>query len=98
MADRFPRTCDWSATSLTLVITVGAYEAKTRLSELLQRVQEGETVTITKHGHPVARIVGAETERPSTEQVRDEVRRLNEGLPPVGIEEILASIHEGHRY
>ncbi len=37
--------------------SVGAFEAKTRLSELLQRVESGEQVTITKHGRPVARLV-----------------------------------------
>lgn len=35
-------------------MVVGAYEAKTRLSELLARVAGGERVTITKHGVPVA--------------------------------------------
>lgn len=33
---------------------VGAYEAKTHLSELLERVKKGEQFTITKHGVPVA--------------------------------------------
>lgn len=33
---------------------VGAYEAKTKLSELLDRVAAGESVTITRHGVPVA--------------------------------------------
>ena len=33
---------------------VGAYEAKTHLSELLERVSEGERIVITKHGTPVA--------------------------------------------
>ncbi len=37
--------------------SVGAFEAKTRLSELLQRVEAGEQVIITKHGRPVARLV-----------------------------------------
>jgi prevent-host-death family protein len=37
--------------------TVGAFEAKTHLSELLVRVESGEHVTITKHGRPVARLV-----------------------------------------
>ena len=37
--------------------TVGAYEAKTRFSELLAAVANGETVEITKHGVPVARLV-----------------------------------------
>jgi prevent-host-death family protein len=33
---------------------VGAYEAKTQLSKLLERVMKGERITITKHGVPVA--------------------------------------------
>jgi prevent-host-death family protein len=39
--------------------TVGAYEAKTHLSQLLDRVAEGERVTITKHGRPVAVLIPA---------------------------------------
>jgi len=39
--------------------TVGAYEAKTRFSQLLERVAAGEEITITRHGHPVARLVPA---------------------------------------
>lgn len=34
--------------------TVGAYEAKTHLSQLLNRVSQGERIVITKHGIPVA--------------------------------------------
>ena len=37
--------------------TVGAYEAKTHLSELLEKVEAGEEITITKHGTPVAKLV-----------------------------------------
>lgn len=37
--------------------TIGAYEAKTRLSALLDDVERGETITITKHGRAVARLV-----------------------------------------
>ena len=33
---------------------IGAFEAKTHLSALLERVAEGESFTITKHGRPVA--------------------------------------------
>jgi prevent-host-death family protein len=36
------------------VETVGAYEAKTHLPKLLERVLKGERITITKHGIPVA--------------------------------------------
>ena len=37
--------------------SVGAYEAKTRFSDLLRRVEAGEELTITRHGAPVARMV-----------------------------------------
>jgi len=40
-----------------MTTTVGAFEAKTHLSELLQRVEHGEQITITKHGRVVARLI-----------------------------------------
>ena len=49
------------------MITCGAFEAKTHLSSLLERVAAGEEVLITKHGRPVARLVKAE------EAARDQV-------------------------
>ncbi len=36
---------------------IGAYEAKTRFSELIERAEKGERFTITRHGKPVAEIV-----------------------------------------
>lgn len=39
---------------------VGAYEAKTHLPKLLERVARGERITITKHGVPVAVLVAPE--------------------------------------
>ena len=36
---------------------IGAYEAKTHLSELLDRAAAGESITITRHGVPVAVLV-----------------------------------------
>jgi prevent-host-death family protein len=36
--------------------SVGAFEAKTHLSQLLDRVESGEEITITRHGRPVARL------------------------------------------
>ncbi len=40
---------------------VGAYEAKTHLPRLLERVRKGERITITKHGTPVAMLVPVES-------------------------------------
>lgn len=42
------------------MIKVGAFEAKTQLSALLERVAAGEDVLITKHGRPVARLTKAD--------------------------------------
>jgi prevent-host-death family protein len=43
-----------------MVIEVGAFEAKTHLSKLLERVRKGEQIVITRHGTPVARLVPPE--------------------------------------
>lgn len=48
---------------------IGAYDAKTHLPRLLERVQKGERFTITKHGQPVAELV------PVTTRDADGVRR-----------------------
>jgi len=37
--------------------TLGAFEAKTHLSKLLDQVAAGEEITITRHGEPVAKLV-----------------------------------------
>lgn len=39
------------------MITVGAFEAKTHLSSLLERVAQGEEIVITRHGKPLARLI-----------------------------------------
>ena len=43
--------------------TVGAYEAKTHLPKLLERVLKGERITITKHGVPVAVLQSPDLEK-----------------------------------
>jgi prevent-host-death family protein len=47
--------------------TVGSYEAKTHLPQLLERVEHGETITITRHGKPVARLVPAAASTPRSD-------------------------------
>ena len=53
---------------------IGAYEAKTHLPALLQRVARGERITITKHGRPVARLVPIE--RTGPDRRREAIERL----------------------
>jgi len=56
------------------MIKIGAFEAKTHLSALLDRVAAGEEVVITKHGKPVARLVSAEGS--DRQRVGDAVEKL----------------------
>jgi prevent-host-death family protein len=78
---------------------VGAYEAKTRLPSLLREVEAGETIIITRHGKPIARIVPAQIDDKA--EVRDAIARIKAARRKragISIEEIISSIHEGHRY
>jgi prevent-host-death family protein len=45
------------ATAMSTTNAVGAYGAKTHFSQLLEKLEAGEEITITKHGTPVARLV-----------------------------------------
>lgn len=56
------------------MIRVGAFEAKTQLSALLDRVEAGEDVVITRHGKPVARLVKAQIA--SADEIEDAIARL----------------------
>jgi prevent-host-death family protein len=40
-------------------LTVGAYEARTRFAELLEQVRNGQTITITRRGEPIAELAPA---------------------------------------
>jgi prevent-host-death family protein len=53
---------------------IGAYEAKTHLPALLERVARGEQITITKHGRPIARLVPVE--RIGPDRRREAIERL----------------------
>jgi prevent-host-death family protein len=54
--------------------TIGAFEAKTHLSQLLERVVRGERFTITRHGVPVA-VLGP-VAVPERQPVRDVVEKV----------------------
>ena len=52
---------------------VAVYEAKTRLSELLVEVEQGEQITITRRGRPIACLVSAAVARGGTVSQRQQV-------------------------
>ncbi|MGH7067585.1 MAG: type II toxin-antitoxin system Phd/YefM family antitoxin [Acetobacteraceae bacterium] len=57
--------------------SIGAFEAKNRLGQLLDLVERGEVVTITRHGKEVARLVPVHPGL-NREEARAAVRRLRE--------------------
>lgn len=76
---------------------VGAYEAKTHLPRLLERVQQGERVTITKHGVPVAMLVPVgPVAKPDIHAVIDELKAFAAGHTTGGMS-IREMIEEGRR-
>jgi prevent-host-death family protein len=62
--------------------TVGVYEAKTHLASLLDRVESGEEVVITRHGKPVARLVpvDAPDAKARVRALADEIRSTRKGF------------------
>jgi len=82
---------------------VQASEAKAHFLRLLDDVERGETIIITRHGRVIAQL------EPRKEDDSAEVRKAIEGLKalrekiretavPLTTEELLAMRHEGHKY
>ncbi len=68
---------------------VGAYEAKTKFSELIARTEKGESFVVTKNGRPVARITpAAPSDREKARQAVERLRLLRAAQGrPVGEDE-----------
>ncbi len=56
--------------------SIGLFEAKTHLSELIARAERGEEVVITRHNKPVARLVPMPAAAPDACARRDAVAAL----------------------
>ncbi len=59
---------------------MGAYEAKTHFSELLEKVSQGEKVIITKHGHPIALLISAGQKTNTAAEAIAAIKRLRKGI------------------
>ncbi len=78
--------------------TVGAFEAKTHLNELLREVSQGETIRITRRGVPVAKLVPTEDgEHKDLKQIVRDIREIRKGANLRGLT-IRKLIDEGRRY
>jgi prevent-host-death family protein len=80
------------------VRSVGAYEAKTHLAQLLDDVERGETITITRHGIPVALLVPRSLEYPrmSVDEAIAALKEFRKGKTLGGLT-IREMIDEGRR-
>jgi prevent-host-death family protein len=78
--------------------TVGAFEAKTHLNQLLKQVSKGETIRITLRGVPIAKLVpSGEGEVKDLKQAVREIREIRKGVRLKGVA-MRELINEGRRY
>ena len=87
-------SADSRLSPIRLNLTVGSNDG-----HKWKRVRQGESVTITKQGRPVARLVppvadDEERTRQAASRIRNRRRRLL-GAP---LAELVATVHEGHRH
>jgi len=77
---------------------IGAFEAKNRLGHLLDLVEQGEEVVITRHGKPVARLVPPKTgfNRAEAREAAQCIREMSRGVT-LGELRLKDLIDEGRR-
>jgi prevent-host-death family protein len=79
--------------------SIGAFEAKTHLSALLDRVSRGERITITRHGAPAAMLIPVEetNTRLTHKEIVEGMRKLRKqiGRGKINLREM---IQEGRRF
>jgi prevent-host-death family protein len=79
--------------------TISSSEAKTHFAQLLDEVEKGETITITRHGRVIAQLlpdVQAKQERKN--RAYERILELRKHTKKVTVEEILAWRDEGRKY
>ncbi len=78
---------------------IQASDAKIHLPQILDEVERGETVRITRHGRPIARIVPeADRRQAEIDKAVANIKALRRRTGKITLEEILSARHEGHKY
>ncbi|HPO07610.1 MAG TPA: type II toxin-antitoxin system prevent-host-death family antitoxin [bacterium] len=78
--------------------TIGSHEAQTHLAKLLKQVSQGEEITITRRGVPIARLVPVDKiNRDDVRKAVEEIRSLRKGLTLGGLS-IGEMINAGRKY
>ena len=78
---------------------IQASEAKTHLPSLLDEVERGETVIITRHGRAIARIVPeASLRQEEIDKAVADIRAAGRRNGKIALRDILSARREGHKY
>jgi prevent-host-death family protein len=78
---------------------IQASEVKTHLPRLLDAVERGETLIITRHGRAIARIVPeVDRQQAKIDEGVEAIRRLRRRAGPITVDELLSARHEGRRF
>lgn len=81
-----------------MMMHVGMHEAKTRLSELVSLLHQGEQVYLTRHGTVVARLaLPDEGYKTKAAHILRELRQLAKEHPPGTLDELIAWKTEGRQ-
>jgi len=78
--------------------TMKSSDAKARLSELLDEVERGETIVITRHGRAIARLTPeVDRQHAETLMTMDRIKALRQTMPRISLDDILSARHAGHK-
>lgn len=77
--------------------SIGAFEAKTHLSSLLERVSGGESIVITRHGSPIAKLVPFSEEPKEIRKVIKDIHQIRASLPRIAHNQLRKMIEEGRK-
>ncbi len=77
---------------------IQASEAKIHLAGLLDEVERGETLIITRHGRPIARIVPeVDRQQAKIDEAMETIRSLRRRTGRIEVDELLSARDEGRR-
>ena len=78
---------------------IQASEAKTHLPQLLDEIERGESIIITRRGRAIARLIPEDSmRRDGQAEAVERLKALRATMPRVPLDELMAMRHEGHRH
>ncbi len=82
-----------------MIREIQASDAKAHLLRILDEVERGETVIITRHGRPIARLIPEDDRRQKEiDDAIESIRALGRRTGTITTRELLAARHQGHKY